>query len=144
MERGRRGGHLDHEALGEIRRTLSGMTRDVSEGHGMFSKPFTSTRKYFSYTGRSRDIRTWSVNSARDAPLQTAVVLRPPERLFLMRHGNIILRARPAGQRLDLADQRGLRGLASAPRAPAPQRPLYGIPVGPVVVERNDLGIRHC
>ncbi|MGW2705024.1 DUF5667 domain-containing protein [Streptomyces sp. NPDC001340] len=32
MERGR-GGHLDHESIGEIRRTLSGMQQDVTEGH---------------------------------------------------------------------------------------------------------------
>ncbi|MFF4062466.1 DUF5667 domain-containing protein [Streptomyces sp. NPDC001668] len=32
MERGR-GGHLDHESLGEIRRTLSGMQHDAAEGH---------------------------------------------------------------------------------------------------------------
>ncbi|MGW2492173.1 DUF5667 domain-containing protein [Streptomyces sp. NPDC001606] len=32
MERGR-GGHLDHESIGEIRRTLSGMQHDVAEGH---------------------------------------------------------------------------------------------------------------
>lgn len=32
MERDR-GGHLDHESIGEIRRTLSGMQRDVTEGH---------------------------------------------------------------------------------------------------------------
>jgi hypothetical protein len=32
MERGR-GGTLDHESLAEIRRTLSGMTHDVTEGH---------------------------------------------------------------------------------------------------------------
>ncbi|GGZ26335.1 hypothetical protein GCM10010300_82120 [Streptomyces olivaceoviridis] len=32
LERGR-GGHLDHESIGEIRRTLSGMQRDVTEGH---------------------------------------------------------------------------------------------------------------
>ncbi|MEW2622088.1 DUF5667 domain-containing protein [Streptomyces sp. NPDC048106] len=32
MERGR-GGHLDHESIGEIRRTLSGMRHDVTEGH---------------------------------------------------------------------------------------------------------------
>ncbi|MFB9736559.1 DUF5667 domain-containing protein [Streptomyces thermocoprophilus] len=32
MERGR-GGQLDHESLGEIRRALSGMTHDASEGH---------------------------------------------------------------------------------------------------------------
>ncbi|MBV2354959.1 hypothetical protein KUM39_11385 [Streptomyces sp. J2-1] len=32
MERGR-GGHLDHESIGEIRRTLSGMRHDVAEGH---------------------------------------------------------------------------------------------------------------
>ncbi|MFE0508346.1 DUF5667 domain-containing protein [Streptomyces sp. NPDC058964] len=32
MDRGR-GGHLDHESIGEIRRTLSGMQHDVAEGH---------------------------------------------------------------------------------------------------------------
>ncbi|MET8565904.1 DUF5667 domain-containing protein [Streptomyces flaveolus] len=32
LERGR-GGHLDHESIGEIRRTLSGMRHDVTEGH---------------------------------------------------------------------------------------------------------------
>ncbi|MGW0769689.1 DUF5667 domain-containing protein [Streptomyces sp. NPDC002676] len=32
MERDR-GGHLDHESIGEIRRTLSGMRHDVTEGH---------------------------------------------------------------------------------------------------------------
>jgi hypothetical protein len=32
MERGR-GGQLDHESIGEIRRTLSGMQHDVTEGH---------------------------------------------------------------------------------------------------------------
>jgi hypothetical protein len=32
MERDR-GGHLDHESIGEIRRTLSGMQHDVTEGH---------------------------------------------------------------------------------------------------------------
>ncbi|MEV7686713.1 DUF5667 domain-containing protein [Streptomyces bungoensis] len=32
MERDR-GGQLDHESIGEIRRTLSGMQRDVTEGH---------------------------------------------------------------------------------------------------------------
>ncbi|MGW0858808.1 DUF5667 domain-containing protein [Streptomyces sp. NPDC002690] len=32
MERGR-SGHLDHESLGEIRRALSGMSHDASEGH---------------------------------------------------------------------------------------------------------------
>ncbi|KJY43552.1 hypothetical protein VR41_02565 [Streptomyces sp. NRRL B-1568] len=32
MERGR-SGHLDHESLSEIRKTLSGMTHDATEGH---------------------------------------------------------------------------------------------------------------
>ncbi|MGW4303893.1 DUF5667 domain-containing protein [Streptomyces sp. NPDC004646] len=32
MDRGR-GGQLDHESIGEIRRTLSGMRQDVTEGH---------------------------------------------------------------------------------------------------------------
>ncbi|GKQ39543.1 DUF5667 domain-containing protein [Streptomyces sp. A012304] len=33
MERGRGGAHLDHESLGEIRRALSGVRHDASEGH---------------------------------------------------------------------------------------------------------------
>jgi hypothetical protein len=33
MERGRGGAHLDHESVGEIRRALSGMRHDASEGH---------------------------------------------------------------------------------------------------------------
>ncbi|MEV5887386.1 DUF5667 domain-containing protein [Streptomyces sp. NPDC052020] len=36
LDRGR-GGHLDHESLGEIRRTLSGMEHDASEGHRLLS-----------------------------------------------------------------------------------------------------------
>ncbi|MFD9001763.1 DUF5667 domain-containing protein [Streptomyces sp. NPDC059582] len=32
MDRGR-GGHLDHESLGEVRRALSGMQHDATEGH---------------------------------------------------------------------------------------------------------------
>ncbi|CAL9459883.1 hypothetical protein SUDANB6_02614 [Streptomyces sp. enrichment culture] len=36
LDRGR-GGHLDHESLGEIRRTLSGMRHDASEGHRLLS-----------------------------------------------------------------------------------------------------------
>ncbi|MET8982687.1 DUF5667 domain-containing protein [Streptomyces sp. NPDC004539] len=32
LDRGR-GSHLDHESVGEIRRTLSGMTHDATEGH---------------------------------------------------------------------------------------------------------------
>ncbi|CAL9491894.1 hypothetical protein SUDANB58_03271 [Streptomyces sp. enrichment culture] len=32
-----RGDHLDHESLGEIRRTLSGMRHDASEGHRLLS-----------------------------------------------------------------------------------------------------------
>ncbi|WP_171991092.1 DUF5667 domain-containing protein [Streptomyces sp. JHA26] len=36
MERDR-GGHLDHESLGEIRRALSGMRHDASEGHRLLS-----------------------------------------------------------------------------------------------------------
>jgi hypothetical protein len=63
--------------------------------------------------------------------------------LFLTRHRNIILREVPARQGLDLTDQRGLAVLAPVPRAPAPLRPLNTVRAGPVVVERNDLGIRH-
>ncbi|MCD9876021.1 DUF5667 domain-containing protein [Streptomyces guryensis] len=40
MERGRNGGHLDHESVGEIRRTLSGMTRDASEGHRLLHEAY--------------------------------------------------------------------------------------------------------
>ncbi|MGX8906884.1 DUF5667 domain-containing protein [Streptomyces netropsis] len=39
MERGRVG-HLDHESLGEIRKTLSGMTHDASEGHRLLHKAY--------------------------------------------------------------------------------------------------------
>ncbi|MFB8182864.1 DUF5667 domain-containing protein [Streptomyces sp. NPDC055966] len=39
LERGR-GGHLDHESLGEIRRTLSGMQRDVTEGHRLLHEAY--------------------------------------------------------------------------------------------------------
>ncbi|KUN08680.1 hypothetical protein AQI95_06530 [Streptomyces yokosukanensis] len=39
MERDR-GGHLDHESISEIRRTLSGMQRDVSEGHRLLHEAY--------------------------------------------------------------------------------------------------------
>jgi hypothetical protein len=39
MERGR-GGHLDHESLGEIRRTLNGMTHDAAEGHRLLHEAY--------------------------------------------------------------------------------------------------------
>ncbi|MEV7982348.1 DUF5667 domain-containing protein [Streptomyces sp. NPDC086519] len=39
MERGR-GGHLDHESIGEIRRTLSGMRQDVTEGHRLLHEAY--------------------------------------------------------------------------------------------------------
>ncbi|MFI9720218.1 DUF5667 domain-containing protein [Streptomyces sp. NPDC052396] len=39
MERGR-SGQLDHESLSEIRRTLSGMRHDVSEGHRLLHSAF--------------------------------------------------------------------------------------------------------
>jgi hypothetical protein len=39
MERGR-GGHLDHESLGEIRRALSGMRHDASEGHRLLHEAY--------------------------------------------------------------------------------------------------------
>ncbi|MEV6175473.1 DUF5667 domain-containing protein [Streptomyces sp. NPDC051954] len=39
MERDR-GGQLDHESLGEIRRALSGMTHDASEGHRLLSAAY--------------------------------------------------------------------------------------------------------
>ncbi|MBD0418840.1 hypothetical protein H0H10_06550 [Streptomyces sp. TRM S81-3] len=39
MERGR-SGHLDHESLGEIRRALSGMRHDASEGHRLLSAAY--------------------------------------------------------------------------------------------------------
>ncbi|MET7489547.1 DUF5667 domain-containing protein [Streptomyces sp. NPDC005538] len=35
-----RSGHLDHEQLGEIRRTLSGMTHDASEGHRLLHEAY--------------------------------------------------------------------------------------------------------
>ncbi|MGI5456815.1 DUF5667 domain-containing protein [Streptomyces sp. CA-249302] len=39
MERGR-GGHLDHESLGEIRRALFGMQRDATEGHRLLHEAY--------------------------------------------------------------------------------------------------------
>ncbi|MBX9396074.1 hypothetical protein K4749_21320 [Streptomyces sp. TRM72054] len=39
MERGR-GGHLDHESVGEIRRALSGMKHDASEGHRLLTAAY--------------------------------------------------------------------------------------------------------
>ncbi|MFB7502435.1 DUF5667 domain-containing protein [Streptomyces broussonetiae] len=39
LERGR-SGHLDHESIGEIRRTLSGMQRDVTEGHRLLHEAY--------------------------------------------------------------------------------------------------------
>ncbi|MDQ1009157.1 hypothetical protein QFZ82_003642 [Streptomyces sp. V4I23] len=39
MERGR-SGHLDHESLGEVRRTLTGMRHDVSEGHRLLGAAY--------------------------------------------------------------------------------------------------------
>ncbi|MFJ9814251.1 DUF5667 domain-containing protein [Streptomyces sp. NPDC101151] len=39
MERGR-GGELDHESIGEIRRTLSGMRHDVTEGHRLLHEAY--------------------------------------------------------------------------------------------------------
>ncbi|MGW1802315.1 DUF5667 domain-containing protein [Streptomyces sp. NPDC001984] len=39
LERGR-GGGLDHESIGEIRRTLSGMQHDVAEGHRLLHEAY--------------------------------------------------------------------------------------------------------
>ncbi|MFD4955834.1 DUF5667 domain-containing protein [Streptomyces sp. NPDC058451] len=39
MERGR-GGQLDHESIGEIRRTLSGMQHDAAEGHRLLHQAY--------------------------------------------------------------------------------------------------------
>ncbi|MFF7731120.1 DUF5667 domain-containing protein [Streptomyces sp. NPDC008001] len=44
MERGKLGGHLDHEVLGEIRRTLSGMRQDASEGHRLLHTAYKRDR----------------------------------------------------------------------------------------------------
>ncbi|MEU6245763.1 DUF5667 domain-containing protein [Streptomyces sp. NPDC047024] len=44
MERGR-GGHLDHESIGEIRRTLSGMRQDVTEGHRLLHAAYQADPK---------------------------------------------------------------------------------------------------
>ncbi|MGI5349582.1 DUF5667 domain-containing protein [Streptomyces sp. CA-250714] len=40
MERDRSGGGLDHEALAEVRKTLSGMRHDASEGHRLLSDAY--------------------------------------------------------------------------------------------------------
>ncbi|MFI9809236.1 DUF5667 domain-containing protein [Streptomyces sp. NPDC052301] len=39
LDRGR-GGHLDHESIGQIRRTLSGMQHDVTEGHRLLHEAY--------------------------------------------------------------------------------------------------------
>jgi hypothetical protein len=39
LDRGR-GGHLDHETLGEIRRTLNGVQHDASEGHRLLHEAY--------------------------------------------------------------------------------------------------------
>ncbi|MEU6480807.1 DUF5667 domain-containing protein [Streptomyces sp. NPDC047017] len=39
LDRGR-GGHLDHESLGEIRRTLTGMQHDATEGHRLLHEAY--------------------------------------------------------------------------------------------------------
>ena len=39
LERGR-GGHLDHESLGAIRRTLTGMQQDAAEGHRLLHEAY--------------------------------------------------------------------------------------------------------
>ncbi|EPJ36613.1 hypothetical protein STAFG_6328 [Streptomyces afghaniensis 772] len=63
--------------------------------------------------------------------------------MFLRCHRNIILRNSPGGQGLHLTYRHGIRARATVPGTPAPLRTLHGAPAGPVVVERNDLGIRH-
>ncbi|MEU6162264.1 DUF5667 domain-containing protein [Streptomyces sp. NPDC047130] len=97
MERGR-GGHLDHESLTEIRRTLSGMHEDASEGHRLLHDAYQrdpdslspiQTLSAFS----ERHGRTWSelrdrlpvqlgdvseeVSSVFDAMEQDVAPLRP-------------------------------------------------------------------
>ncbi|MGW0608626.1 DUF5667 domain-containing protein [Streptomyces sp. NPDC002640] len=97
MERGR-GGHLDHESLTEIRRTLSGMQEDASEGHRLLHDAYQrdpdslspiQTLSAFS----ERHGRTWSelrdrlpvqlgdvseeVSSVFDAMEQDVAPLRP-------------------------------------------------------------------
>ncbi|MFC5147179.1 DUF5667 domain-containing protein [Streptomyces aureoversilis] len=44
MERGKLGGTLDHEVLGEIRKTLSGMRQDASEGHRLLHTAYKRDR----------------------------------------------------------------------------------------------------
>ena len=72
MERAR-SGHLDHEQLGEIRRTLNGMTHDASEGHRLLREAYQRDgtigpiRTLDSFSRSHRE--TWS--SLRDRlPLQ--------------------------------------------------------------------------
>ncbi|MGW1170246.1 DUF5667 domain-containing protein [Streptomyces sp. NPDC002550] len=45
MERGR-GGHLDHESISEIRRTLSGMRQDVTEGHRLLHEAYEANPEH--------------------------------------------------------------------------------------------------
>ncbi|MFK4101083.1 DUF5667 domain-containing protein [Streptomyces sp. NPDC019531] len=47
MERDR-GGHLDHESLGEVRRALSGMQHDASEGHRLLHEAYERDPKSLS------------------------------------------------------------------------------------------------
>ncbi|MFD6534206.1 DUF5667 domain-containing protein [Streptomyces sp. NPDC060184] len=76
MERGR-SGHLDHESLGEIRRALSGMSHDASEGHRLLHAAYEREgtlgpiQTLDSFSRSHRD--TWS--SLRDRlPVQLADV----------------------------------------------------------------------
>lgn len=61
MERGR-GGHLDHESLGEIRRTLAGVQHDASQGHRLLHEAYERNGSL----GPIRALSTFS-ESHRDA-----------------------------------------------------------------------------
>jgi hypothetical protein len=90
--------------------------------------------------------------TARDPAFQAAAVLYlggPLGRLLLLPcHSYIIRAGRPSGEGLDLPgftnvpDDRTV-ALAPAPRTPPARWALHGASARPVVVERNDLGIRH-
>ncbi|WP_445278885.1 DUF5667 domain-containing protein [Streptomyces sp. DSM 118148] len=85
MERGR-GGQLDHESIGEIRRTLSGMRNDVTEGHRLLHEAYERDpdslgpiQALSSFSQSHRD--AWSALSDR-LPLQLGDVKQEVSSVF--------------------------------------------------------------
>ncbi|MGV9402050.1 DUF5667 domain-containing protein [Streptomyces sp. NPDC003674] len=85
MERGR-GGQLDHESIGEIRRTLAGMRNDVTEGHRLLHEAYERDpdslgpiQALSSFSQSHRD--AWSALSDR-LPLQLGDVKQEVSSVF--------------------------------------------------------------